>query len=108
MKRTRLIEIWPRALPRALALAALLTWSSSARADVPPSCDVESSLITCAEADVGKLCQGGGACYQVRCANNDMFPLDSVYKCDACPTVLPDQSFGCLPSKFGMDCGGGG
>lgn len=108
MKRIRPIENWHRVLPGPLALAALLTWSPLARADIPPSCDGESSLITCAAADVGKDCQGGGKCYQVRCSGSGTTTLEVVYKCDACPTVLADQSAGCAPSKFGMDCGGGG
>jgi hypothetical protein len=90
-----------------LVLAAIAAWAPPAAADTLPLCDQSSSLITCAAADVGKPCQGGGMCYAMPCANiggmNGM-----VYKCDACPTVLAQPDGGCSQSNLGTPCSDGG
>jgi hypothetical protein len=96
------------ALAAVATAIALLAWSPMARADIPPSCDIEASLITCAAADVGKPCQGGGKCYAVSCVAGGSTTASTLYKCDACPTVLPPPDGGCSPANFGTPCGDGG
>ena len=78
-------------------------WSLPSRADVAPTCGAFDALITCDAKDVGKACQGGGQCYAVSCGTGM-----TVYKCDACPAILPAPDAGCEPSKFGTACGDGG
>jgi hypothetical protein len=89
-----------------LSLAVLALTAGAARGDVPPQCAAQDALITCAAADVGKPCQGGGQCYEISCANGYMTG-SKVYKCDACPTVVPSSNE-CAPSKFGQPCGADG
>jgi MYXO-CTERM domain-containing protein len=108
MKRSRSIRQVAAALAAGSSMAFVLAWSPAARADVPPSCDLEASLITCAAADVGKPCQGGGFCYAVPCATGVGGTLSTMYKCDACPTVLPPPDGGCAPGNLGTACGDGG
>jgi hypothetical protein len=91
----------------AATLAALVGSAAPAVADTLPLCDQPSSLITCAEADVGKPCQGGGMCYAMPCANIGA-QNGVVYKCDACPTLLPLPDGGCSPSNLGTPCSDGG
>ena len=90
-----------------LTLMVVATAAPPAAADLLPTCDQPSSLITCDAVDVGKPCQGGGMCYAMPCANigaaNGM-----VYRCDACPTVLPLPDGGCSPSNLGTPCSDGG
>jgi hypothetical protein len=87
--------------------ALLLTFcSSTSRADIPPSCDAESSLITCAATDVGKPCQGGGQCFEIACQNGASGM--KVYKCAACPTIVAAPADTCTFAKLGMTCSGDG
>ena len=85
-----------------LVLAAATAWALPSRADIAPTCNAFDALITCAEADVGKACQGGAHCYAVSCDTG------TVYKCDACPAILSAPDAGCAPSNFGTACGDGG
>jgi hypothetical protein len=88
-------------------LVAATAWAIPSRADVLPGCGSFDTLITCAEADVGKPCQGGGQCYAVSCGTGTA-PTMTIYKCDACPAILSAPDAGCEPSKFGTACGDGG
>jgi hypothetical protein len=90
---------------RSLVIAAVMAWALPSRADIPPACDAFDALITCAAADVGKACQGGGQCYAVSCGTSTGMTL---YKCDACPAILSAPDAGCAPAKFGTACGDGG
>ena len=90
------------------ALVALFAALPAARADIPPTCDMEASLITCAAADVGKPCQGAGQCYAVSCTATTPGTPTTLYKCDACPTVLTTSSVTCSTSNVGTACGDGG
>ncbi len=90
---------------RFLVLIAATAWSLPSRADIPPTCDTFDTLITCAAADVGKACQGGGQCYAVTCGTTSAMTL---YKCDACPAVVSAPDAGCAPGNFGTACGDGG
>jgi hypothetical protein len=92
---------------RLLVLVAVTAWATPSRADVLPGCTAFDALITCAEADVGKPCQGGGQCYAVSCGTGTA-PTMTIYKCDACPAILSAPDAGCEPSKFGTACGDGG
>src|SRR5262249_32884393 len=87
----------------------LLAAAPGARADIPPACDQEASLITCAAADVGKACQGAGQCYAVSCSPVTP-PTTSTteYKCDVCPTVVTSSSVTCSTTNMGTACGAGG
>jgi hypothetical protein len=90
-----------------LIVALLLAgWSSASRADIPPSCDAESSLITCAATDVGKPCQGGGQCFEIACQSGAS--AMKVYKCAACPTIVAAPAETCTYAKLGMACSGDG
>ena len=92
-----------------VAPIALLAWSPIGRADIPPTCDGEASLITCAAADVGKPCQGAGQCYTVPCLVTGASPTTTtVYKCDACPTVMPSSGAACSTTNLGTACVNGG
>jgi hypothetical protein len=86
-----------------LVLLVATGWSLPSRADIAPTCSAFDALITCDAKDVGKACQGGGQCYAVSCGTGM-----TVYKCDACPAILPAPDAGCEPSKFGTACGDGG
>ena len=86
-----------------LVLLVATGWSLPSRADIAPTCGAFDALITCDAKDVGKACQGGGQCYAVSCGTGM-----TVYKCDACPAILPAPDAGCEPSKFGTACGDGG
>jgi hypothetical protein len=86
-----------------LVMLIALVWAVPSRADVAPICSAFDSLVTCDAKDVGKPCQGGGQCYAVSCGTGM-----TVYKCDACPAILPAPDAGCQPSKFGTACGDGG
>src|SRR5437762_12887505 len=99
MKRVRSLV-----LASTLATVALLA-SAPVRADIPPTCDVEASLITCAAADVGKPCQGAGQCYAVSCTATTPGTSTTLYKCDACPTVLTATSVTCSTTNVGAACG---
>jgi hypothetical protein len=102
MKRVRSLV-----LASTLATVALLA-SAPVRADIPPTCDMETSLITCAAADVGKPCQGAGQCYAVSClATTPSTTTTTLYKCDACPTVLATSSVTCSTTNVGAACGTG-
>src|ERR1035438_6948179 len=90
---------------RILVLVAAMAWAIPSRADIPPTCDTFDALITCAAADVGKACQGGGQCYAISCGTTSDMTL---YKCDACPAVVSAPDAGCAPSNFGTACGDGG
>jgi|GEM_PF-4789809 len=91
-----------------VVLVALLGWTEPCRADVAPMCSSLDSLITCAKADVGKPCQGAGQCYAMYCAN-DMLQSTAVYKCAACPPVVPTTDGSCSSyNQVGMSCGTGG
>jgi hypothetical protein len=92
-------------LLRSLVFAAVMAWALPSRADIPPACDAFDALITCAAADVGKACQGGGQCYAVSCGTSTGMTL---YKCDACPAILSAPDAGCAPASFGTACGDGG
>ncbi len=92
---------------RILLVVAATAWAIPSRADVLPDCTAFDALITCAEADVGKPCQGGGQCYAVSCGTGTP-PTMTVYKCDACAAILSAPDAGCAPSKFGTACGDGG
>ena len=89
--------------PGVLVLMVATAWALPSRADVAPTCGAFDALITCDAKDVGKACQGGGQCYAVSCGTGM-----TVYKCDACPAILPAPDAGCEPSKFGTACGDGG
>ncbi|HEY6476000.1 MAG TPA: hypothetical protein VI456_05420 [Polyangia bacterium] len=97
-------------IARAIVVApvALLGWSPTVRADIPPTCDGEASLITCAAGDVGKACQGAGQCYAVPCLATSSGTTSTVYKCDACPTVMPANGQACSTTNLGTACGDGG
>jgi len=74
-------------------------------------CSDLDSLITCAQADVGKACQGGGQCYLVSCGAGQSVvpPTTVIYKCAACPPVVPTTDGGCSSyTQLGMPCGAGG
>jgi hypothetical protein len=86
-----------------LLLMVATGWSLASRADIAPTCSAFDALITCDAQDVGKACQGGGKCYAVSCGTGM-----TVYKCDACPAILPAPDAGCEPSRFGTACGDGG
>lgn len=92
-------------LLRILVLVAAMAWPLPSRADIPPTCDTFDALVTCAAADVGKACQGGGQCYAISCGTTSAMTL---YKCDACPAVVSAPDAGCAPGKFGTACGDGG
>ena len=94
-------------LLRLLVLVAATAWAVPSRADVLPGCTAFDTLITCAETDVGKPCQGGGQCYAVSCGTGTA-PTMTIYKCDACPAIVSAPDAGCEPSKFGTACGDGG
>jgi hypothetical protein len=95
-------------LASTLAMIASLAWAPGARADIPPTCDEEASLITCAAADVGKPCQGAGQCYAVSCsATTPPTSTTTEYKCDACPTVLTTSTVTCSTTNIGSACGTG-
>lgn len=90
-----------------LTLAVFCVSSGRARADVPPECNEYDALITCAAADVGKPCQGGGKCYEVHCSGGG--DGETRYKCDACPTLVSSRDE-CWMGTLGQPCGpaGGG
>jgi hypothetical protein len=90
----------------AFALAFLALSATPARADIPPSCDAQGSLITCAATDVGKPCQGGGKCHEVQCVSGGD-AVAKVYKCDACPTIIAAPSGTCTISNMGSACSDG-
>jgi hypothetical protein len=92
----------------AVAALAWLAAPARAHADLASTCDQFASLITCAAADVGKPCQGGGSCYAVSCTTGTPIATNSLYKCGACPTVVPGADGGCTPSNVGSACGDGG
>jgi len=93
---------------RILTPVMLLAAAPAARADIPPTCDQEASLITCAAADVGKPCQGAGQCYAVSCsATTPPTTATTLYKCDACPTVVTNSTVTCSTTNIGTDCGTG-
>jgi MYXO-CTERM domain-containing protein len=84
----------------------VMAWPQTVRADSPPSCDSEDSLITCAAADVGKPCQGGGFCYAMNCVGDTTSSTEmTLYKCYTCPTIVAYDG-GCYPP--GNACGDGG
>jgi hypothetical protein len=90
-----------------LIAALLLTGLSGAsRADIPPACDAESSLIACAATDVGKPCQGGGQCFEIPCQSGAS--AMKVYRCAACPTIVEAPADTCTYAKLGMACSGDG
>ncbi len=99
---------FPLALAALLSLGAALAEAGVARADVLSTCDAYDALITCASADVGKPCQGGGRCYAITCGSGASTSTQTVYKCDTCPAILPAPDAGCQPSSFGTACGDGG
>lgn len=86
-------------------LGAAVLVPAAARADLLPSCG-QVDLITCAAADEGKACAGGGKCYAVSCGG-DGGGLMKVYKCAACPTIVTAPAGTCTISNMGTDCGGG-
>lgn len=88
----------------ALALAILSLVGPEARADIPPSCGAQDSLITCAATDVGKPCQGGGQCFEIACSNGAS--SGKVYKCDACPTIIEASTPACSIPTLEMACTG--
>jgi hypothetical protein len=88
---------------RVLVFVAVTAWALPSRADIAPTCSSFDTLITCAAADVGKACLGGGKCYAVSCDIGT-----TLYKCDACPAILSAPDAGCAPSNFGTACGDGG
>ncbi|SRR5258708_3665953 len=85
---------------------ALLIPSPPARADIPAGCDAAGSMITCAAADVGKPCQGGGKCFEIPCVAGAT-TIGKVYKCAACPTIVAAPSGTCTISNMGAPCGAG-
>jgi hypothetical protein len=96
-------------------LAGLALWmvagsfAGKARADLLPQCDMGSALITCAAADEGKPCQGGGTCYAISCSSSAATPgLTKVYRCDACPTIVSVPTDTCQVGNLGTACGDGG
>jgi hypothetical protein len=92
----------------AVLLVALFLVGGTARADLLPSCaGTFDSLITCAAADVGKACQGGGQCYEISCFNGGGAASGKIYKCDACPTVVPSSDECSIPN-LGQPCGDAG
>src|ERR1700722_2064739 len=91
---------------RCLVFVVATTWSLPSRADVAPnSCDPFDTLITCDANDVGKACQGGGQCFAVVCGTSTAM---TIYKCDACPTILSGPDAGCALGNLGTACGDGG
>jgi MYXO-CTERM domain-containing protein len=95
-------------------LVAALDVSSTARADVPPTCSAFDSDVTCSASDVGQPCSGGGTCYEVYCSLGSVGSPDeqNLYKCETCPTVLDvdagaDGGSACSLSSFGQSCAGG-
>jgi hypothetical protein len=95
-----------RSFASLIAALLLTAWSAASRADIPPSCDAESSLITCAATDVGKPCQGGGHCFEIPCQSGAS--AMKVYKCAACPTIVEVPADTCTYAKLGMACSGDG
>ncbi len=109
MRRVRSAGRVLGALAAVLAPGLVLAWSPPARADIPPTCDFEDSLITCAAADVGKPCQGGGRCYAIPClAAGATTSTTTLYKCYACATVMAAPDAGCSTTNMGTACGDGG
>lgn len=93
-----------RWLPIAIAAALMAFWSAPSRADIPPSCDMESALVTCAATDVGQPCQSGGTCFEIMCSSGVGVGM-KLYKCDACPTIVAAPSGTCTISNMGTACG---
>jgi hypothetical protein len=94
----------PSTLAAMLAIALLSCWSSPSRADLLPFCSQDTD-ITCAATDVGKPCQGGGKCFEVSCENGT--EPGKVYKCIACPPIVPAPSGSCTLGNMGTACGDG-
>lgn len=95
-------------LKAAVLGVVLLLAGGTARDDALPPCAGQfDALITCAAADVGKACQGGGQCYEIGCFNGSGSSSGKIYKCDACPTVVP-SSDECAPPNLGRPCGADG
>jgi hypothetical protein len=91
-----------------LTLAVLSLTVRAARADALPDCpSLQDQLITCAAADVGKPCEGGGQCYEMSCSNSGTIVAGKIYKCDACPTIIPATE-PCDYNTMGKACGGEG
>lgn len=88
------------------ALVMAMSLPTRSWADLPPSCDAENALITCAASDVGKACQGSGQCYEISCANGAS--AMKVYRCDACPTILDVPAGTCTFQNMGAACAGDG
>jgi hypothetical protein len=96
-------------LAAVLSLLAVASVAGRARADVLANCDSIDALITCAAADVGKPCRGGGSCYAIGCASGAMMTFTTVYRCDTCPPVIDtDGGAACSIPTLGMACGDGG
>jgi hypothetical protein len=95
----------PRLLFAALALGFVALGAAPARADIPPSCDTQASLVTCAATDVGKPCQGGGQCFEISCSSGTS--SSKIYKCDTCPATIEVAAGTCGPGTFGTACGDG-
>ncbi len=90
-----------------LGLGACLLFSTlTARADVPPTCDVYDQDLTCDQADVGKTCASVGTCFELTC---DGSSAGHVYKCKTCPTPIDDPTKICADfANTGKVCGDGG
>lgn len=95
------------ALLAAVSLVVLTLTGGAARADGLPGCVGAplGSLIICAAADVGKPCQGGGQCYEIRCSNYDGTPDNKIYRCDACATVVASSEECSDYAHIGKPCG---
>lgn len=94
----------------AVALAAL-SFSSQARADVPPSCTDFDKAPSCTKENVGKPCPEGPDCREINCGDSTAM---TIYKCMPCPTVVDDPGKVCDPDgtggppQWGKACGDGG
>jgi hypothetical protein len=91
---------FPSNLIRVAILAVGVAWTVPGRAAMEQTCESLASLADCAEADVGKVCSGGGACSQIYCRGGD---AAMVFKCSCSPGIgVPDG--GC-PSDAGAPPG---
>jgi hypothetical protein len=94
----------PSTFAATLAITVLSLWNSPSRADLLATCGPGTAII-CAATDVGKPCQGGGECLEVRCEAST--GPTSVYNCVACPALVHAPSGTCTIANMGTACGDG-
>ncbi len=81
-----------------------------ARADLLSPCSSLEDGIICAATDVGKPCQGGGACLAMTCYNSTQTTSHQgmVYLCIACPQIVSVPTGTCTANNMGTACSGDG